>query len=207
MTLTDRHLDELKRQRWLGFEAEVRRYRGILERDPRELFPLAERAKSRNDVLAICAIGEALIEAGALRLKPLRRDGFIGVLLTTLVEERRYAQALTVFDSLTEEDRSAAKVWVMRAKALGGLGDFAGAREAVQTALGLDPQVRDGGEFKLLLVSRRELRSKLETGEAGRRSHPGRARSRYRPGVAGPPSQPPLSRASISVHGALSAGA
>ena len=167
MTLTDRHLDELKRQRWLGFEAEVRRYQGILARDPRGLFPLAERAKSRNDVLAICAIGEALIEADGLRLKPLRRDGFIGVLLTTLVEERRYAQALTVFDSLSDEDRSAAKVWVMRAKALGGLGDFAGARGAVQTALGLDPQVRDGAQFKALLVTRRELRSKLETGEAG----------------------------------------
>ena len=167
MTLTDRHLDELKRQRWLGFEAEVRRYRGMLERDPRELFPLADRAKSRNDVLAICAIGEALIEADALRLKPLRRDGFIGVLLTTLVEERRYAQALTVFDSLTEEDRCAAKVWVMRAKALAGLGDFGGAREAVQAALGLDPKVRDGAKFKLLLIKRRALRSKLETGEAG----------------------------------------
>ena len=167
MTLTDRHLDELKRRRWQDFDEEVRRYRTILARSPRDLVALAAAAKSRQDALAICAIGEALIMAEALRLKPLRREGFIGVLLTTLVEEGRYAQALTVFDSLTEEDRSAAKVWVLRAKALGGLGDFGAAREAIQAALEIDPKVRDGSAFKILLVRRRELRSKLETGEAG----------------------------------------
>ncbi|HEY5412904.1 MAG TPA: hypothetical protein VIJ94_19480, partial [Caulobacteraceae bacterium] len=167
MTLTDRHLDELKRARWLGFEAESQRYSELLARDPAEIHPLAATAKSHHDTLAICAIGEALIHADALRLKPLRRDGFIGVLLTTLVEEGRHAAALQVFESFTEEDRSSAKVWVTRARALGGLGDFTAAREAIWTALELDPQVRDGREFKALLVARRELKSRLDAGEAG----------------------------------------
>ena len=166
MTLTDRHLDELKRERWLGFEVETERYRQLLERDPRALYPLAERAKRDHDGLAICAIGEALIAADALTLKPLRRDGFIGVLLTALVEEGRYPQALAVFDSMTEQDRAAGKVWVMRARALAGMGELSAAREAIQTALDIDPDVRDGREFKALLVARRALRTKVEGGEA-----------------------------------------
>ena len=167
MTLTDRHLDELKRERWLGFEAETLRYRRLLQGDTDQLCRFAERAKRDTDVLAICAIGEALIAEGGLGLKPLRRDGFIGVLLATLVEEGRYPQALAVFDSMTNEDRAAGKVWVMRAKALAGLADLKGAREAIQQALELDPQVRDGREFKALLVERRALRSQLEGGGIG----------------------------------------
>ena len=167
MTLTDRHLDELKRGRWLGFDAETKRYRELLSRDPKALYPLAERAKRDHDAMAICAIGEALIANGALKLKPLRRDGFIGVLLTTLVEERRFPQALAVFESMTDHERAAGKVWVMRARALAGMGELSGAREAIQRALDIDPEVRDGREFKALLVARRALRIKLEAGEAG----------------------------------------
>ncbi len=33
MTLTDRHLDELRRERWQGFEAETRRYAALLRTD------------------------------------------------------------------------------------------------------------------------------------------------------------------------------
>ena len=167
MTLTDRHLNELKRERWVGFEAETLRYRRLLQGDADQLYRLAERAKRDTDILAICAIGEALIAEGGLGLKPLRRDGFIGVLLTTLVEEGRYAQALAVFDSMTLEDQAAGKVWVMRAKALAGLADLQGAREAIQRALELEPEVRGGREFKALLVERRALRSKLEGGQIG----------------------------------------
>ncbi len=167
MTLTDRHLDELKRERWRSFDAETQRYYELLRTRPADIYPLAARAKRDHDLMAICAIGEALIQAQALSLKPLRRDGFIGVLLTTLVEERRYRQALAVFDSMTDQDRAAAKVWVLRSRALAGLGELKEARESIQTALELDPGVRDGGHLKALLVRRRALRAKLEEGELG----------------------------------------
>ena len=167
MTLTDRHMDELKREQWRSFAAEKDRYLRILARAPRELCALAARAKVHNDILAICAIGEALIQCGGLGLKPLRRIGFVGVLLGVLVAEGRYESALKVFDSLSDTDREWAKVWVARARALAALDDIPGAREAIGRALELDPNVRDGRAFRALLVARHELRSKLKAGLLG----------------------------------------
>lgn len=162
MTLTDRHLDELKRERWRDFEAEVERYLPLLAGRGFGIVAPAVRAARNHDSLTVCAIGEALIRAGVLGLKPLRSTGFIGVLHRTLVEEGRYDAALKVFDSLTEEDLGRAKVWVVRARALIGLGQVEGARAAIARALEINPEVRGGRELKALLVERRKLRAKLD---------------------------------------------
>ena len=167
MTLTDRHMDELKREQWLGFKAAKARYAKLLRREPRAIFPIAERAVGRNDRMAIVAIGEALIERDALGLKPLRRDGFIGVLMTTLVEEGRFEQALQVFDSLTEADRTFAKAWVLRARALAALVRLKDARQSLARALELDPKVRDGRRLMGLIEAQRALKPKVAEGAAG----------------------------------------
>jgi beta-1,4-mannosyl-glycoprotein beta-1,4-N-acetylglucosaminyltransferase len=167
MTLTDRHLDELKRQQWLGFDAEAARYGQILAQDPKAILPLAALAVRNHDAMAICAIGEALAKAGALDFKPLGRAGFFGVLLTTLVEEERYQAALDVFNARGEASLAAAKVWVTRARAEAGLGNLTEARLSITRALELDRDVRDGRELKALLVARRDLRARLAEGVVG----------------------------------------
>ncbi|HEY5412302.1 MAG TPA: tetratricopeptide repeat protein, partial [Caulobacteraceae bacterium] len=164
MTLTDRHLDELKRERWRRFTSRKAHYVKLIRRGPAHIVPVAESAVRTNDWMAIVAIGEALIELDALGLKPLRRGGFIGVLMSTLVEEGRHEQALQVFDSLTEADRTFAKAWVLRARALAGLTRLKDARQSLAQALKLDPEVRDGRRLMGLIEAQRDLKPKFAEG-------------------------------------------
>jgi hypothetical protein len=167
MTLTDRHLDELRRERWRSFDSESRRYAELISSDLRAIVPLAEAALRRHDTFAICVMGEALIAADALGLKPLRRLGFTGLLLGAEIEERRYEAALKVFASLPPEHWTAAKAWLAKATAEAGLARLKPARESLDKALELDPEVRGGGELMALLKARRELKGRIERGPFG----------------------------------------
>ena len=165
MTLTDRHLDELRRERWQGFEAETRRYAALLRTDADAFGREAAAAARRHDTLGVCAAGEALIEGGGLGFKALRRLGFAGLLLDAQVQERRFEAALRVFGSLPPETWISAKAWLARARALAATDQMSEALQSLDRALEINPQVRGGAELLALLQARRELEARL--GEAG----------------------------------------
>ena len=168
MTLTDRHLDELKRERWRGFEAENQRYAELLRTDAQAFGEQAAAAARRHDTLGVCAAGEALIEAGGLGFRALRRMGFAGLLLGAEVEERRYEAALKVFDSIPAENWNSANAWLARARALAATAQMKQAGLSLDRALEIDPKVRGGGEMLALLLARRRLKATLaETGGVG----------------------------------------
>ena len=161
MTLTDRHLDELKRERWQGFEAENQRYAELLRTDALAFGEQAAAAARLHDTMGICAAGEALIEAGGPNLRALQRMGFAGLLLGAEVEERRYEAALKVFDSIPAENWNSAKAWLARARALAATAQMKPARQSLDRALEIDPKVRGGAEMLALLLARRQLKATL----------------------------------------------
>lgn len=164
MTLTDRHMQELKRERWRSFAADKLRFAELLLDDPAAIGPIAERAMRFHDTQTICALGEGLLHAGEFGRATLRRLGLLGPLLDAETEERRHDQALEVFQSVPPETWRAAKAWQAAATALAATARLEDARRAARKALELDPEVRGARELVQALDARRELKPRVETG-------------------------------------------
>jgi beta-1,4-mannosyl-glycoprotein beta-1,4-N-acetylglucosaminyltransferase len=164
MTLTDRHLEELKRERWRSFEADKRRYAELLQTDVDAVGAIAQRALRFHDTQTVCAIGEGLLNAGEFGQATLRRLGLLGALLDAEVEERRYDQALEVFQSVPPDTWRAAKAWQAGATAMAGTARLDEARQAAERALELDPDVRGARELLEALDLRRQLKTRVEKG-------------------------------------------
>ena len=168
MTLTDRHLDELKRELWRKLPGETARYSKLFLKDPQAGVDAAIRAMSFHDRRAMVAIGEAVIQRGLLDMKPLRRTGFLHALPSILVEEGRLSSALKVLEfALADADEISAKAGVLKARVLAGLGRTKEARETVREALKLEPNVRDGRELLKFLETQQELKLRVSRGDAG----------------------------------------
>lgn len=164
MTLTDRHLDELKRERLEQFEADVERYSMLAHSDPQAFGPLTQRAIRFRDTLAMCALGEGLIAAGTKGLKILRRLGLNGVVLDAEVEERRYEAALRMFTLVPPESWQTAKAWRAAATAHAALGHLSEARRAAEAAVQKDPDLRGVKELMRLIEERGQLKARVEAG-------------------------------------------
>jgi tetratricopeptide (TPR) repeat protein len=167
MTLTDRHLDELKQELWRDLAAETERWAGLLESDLQAVVDAAARALRFNDRRGIVAIGEAVIRRGMLASRPLRKTGFFGGMLNILVEEGRYAAALEAMDFFSGDTEPPAKLLVQRAQAQAGLGRLKEARQTLARALELEPQVRNGRALMGSIEAQRELKPRLAAGEGG----------------------------------------
>ena len=165
MTLTDRHLDELKRERLAHFEADVRRYSELAHADPDAFGPLTQRAMRFHDTLALCALGEGLMEAGERGLKILRKLGLNGVVLDAEVQERRYEQALKIFNGAPRESWQAAKAWRAAAVAYAALGHLQRALDAAKTAVELEPNLRGPRDLADLIQERGRLKVQIEQAE------------------------------------------
>ena len=154
MTLTDRHLDELMRELWRKLPAQTARYGVMARKDPWALMDAAAQAMRFRDRRAIVAIGDAVIERDLLQVKPLRRLGFPGAVLSIMDEEGRHASMLRALDTFTGQDAEpSAKLCLLRARALAGLGLLYEARQSVAAALELEPDNRRG----------RKLHEQIET--------------------------------------------
>ena len=165
MTLTDRHLEELKRERLAHFEADVRRYSELAHADPDAFGPLTQRAIRFHDTLVMCALGEGLIQAGERGLKILRRLGLNGVVLDAAVEERRYEQALMIFTAAPRENWQAAKAWRAAAVAYAALGHMQEALDAAKMAVETDSNLRGAQELLDLIHERGRLKVQIEQAE------------------------------------------
>jgi hypothetical protein len=167
MTLTDRHLDELKRELWRDLPGETARWSRLFDTDGRAVAAAAAKALQINDRRTILAIGEAAIARGKLDYRPLWKTGFAGALLHVLVEEGRNLQALEVNDGLSLLGGLGAGHLVLKARALAGLKRLKEARRALVAALGQDPEVRGGQELLGLIDAYGELKPRLASGDVG----------------------------------------
>ena len=167
MTLTDRHLDALKHELRLRIPADKARYAALLASDVEALTARAAAAMRTNDVPAILAIGEMLIDQGALGLRPLRRIGFFGTLIGVLIAEGRYETALQVLGEPRVVDDGLGKVWLSRAQALAGSALVMEARAAAERALELDPGLERARELVGWVDDYRRLKAAFQGGSGG----------------------------------------
>jgi hypothetical protein len=167
MTLTDRHMDELRRELWQDLPEESARWAAMFDTDGPGVAAAAGRAIAFNDKRTIVAIGEAAIARGMLRYKPLRRVRFSGALLHALVGAGRYATALESADALTEGYEPWEAAWEIRVRSLAGLNRLKEARLILRAVLARDPKEPDARRMLDAIDTERQMTGLLGSGEGG----------------------------------------
>ena len=168
LPLTDVHLGELKRELQPDPAADAARWAVLLKSDYRAVVDAAVQAMRIGDRGVIAAIGEAVIARGMLGFKPLRRAGFIAVMINILIEEGRFdlaQQVLAYFRS--DDDSPSAKGLMLEARTLTGMARLKDARQAVARALEIEPQIRGGHRLLGLIDTVRALKPRVAQGDAG----------------------------------------
>ena len=165
MSLTDRHLDELKRDAWRKLPARIVHWRKLLNSDVRAVARVAARALANNDRRTVIAIGEAAMEQGLMAYRPLRRIGMPGGLLHMLLAEGRYERALEIMPQPLEGEEANWGPWLLRARALAGLDRLKEARAILISAQQFEPGPPRARALLALIDAERKLKTQLSSGQ------------------------------------------
>jgi tetratricopeptide (TPR) repeat protein len=170
MSLADRHVEELKAALWRELPSVRARYEALRRSDAAGLVAAARRAVDDHDTRAVIAIGEMLQARGELTAKPFQRIRFVAALLPTLLEERRYAEALELLEHPDIANPGHHKYRTMKALALAGAGRLKDAHREAREALALAPRHGEAWELERALHAAIKLKRVVQAGEAGWRN-------------------------------------